>query len=309
MSTFDASDKARRLRSESLNRLEAFIYRIRDHLTDESFIAASNEKERDELQSKLHEASEWLYDGGSDAGIEELKARTKQLKDLVSPIEKRKEEAIKRPREIELLRDLLNQTKTLADVIAEQVEKSAQEASSAEHASVPTSTTDEFADLEDSTTSSSTSTITTKSTSAPELPKYEAEDVSSLIEAYRSVNEWLEGKITEQAKLSPHDDPVILSEDIAVKAKELNGVVTEILKKRIRVPPKPKSSAKSKTRSNKGKGGTSGKSTAMSSATAGGEEAAATKLPEGDSSSSEGNGKGDSTAKKVKSKGDGHDEL
>ncbi|KAI9789553.1 MAG: lumenal Hsp70 protein [Peltula sp. TS41687] len=324
LSALNESDKARRLRSESLNRLEAFIYRIRDLLTDEPFIAASNEKEREQLQNKLHDASEWLYDGGSDAGIEELKARTKQLKDLVHPIEKRKEEAIKRPKEIELLRDLLNQTKTLADVIAEQVEKSAAEkaSSSQEASTLPTSSTDDFADLEDSTTSSSTTatTTTTKPTTTPDLPNYQAEDVSSLIEVYQSVNEWLRAKVTEQDKLSPHEDPVILSEDLAAKAKELNRAVTEILQKRIRAPPpkaKSSSSAKAKTKSSKTKSSKtkSGKSTATSSSssflTGTGEKEEVTKIPEAEADSRrEENSQAEekSSRKKGKSNG-GHDEL
>lgn len=229
----------------------------------------------------------------------------KQLKDLVDPIERRRGEASKRPREIELLRDLLNQTKAFADVIAEQAEKSAGGASSVE-SSVPTSTTDDFADLEDSTTSSSSTSTSSSPSGTPELPEYTAEDVSSLTGAYKSVHEWLEAKLIEQDKLSPHDDPVILSEDIAAKAKELSRAVTEILQKRIRVPPKAKSSSKTKTKTNKAKGGSGKSGTSLTASTAREE---ATKRSQGGDSGSEENSKKDSTKKAKGSRKDNHDEL
>jgi hypothetical protein len=43
LAAFDASDKARRVREEVLNSLEAFTYRARDLVEDESFIAVSTQ--------------------------------------------------------------------------------------------------------------------------------------------------------------------------------------------------------------------------------------------------------------------------
>lgn len=275
MSAFDASDESRRVREDILNSLEAFIYRTRDLLTEESFVAASNNKDRDELETKLHEASDWLSDGGVDAGREDLKNRLQELRSLVGPVEKRREEAIKRPREVELLREALDQTKMLVEAIAKQVENSEEEAAAAAASAAAAATTtastsiDDFAELEDSTTSSST-TATASSSGLPTLPKYTAEDVSSLRASYNSIDGWLKAKLAEQEKLSPHDDPALLSADIAIKAKQLNKVVMEILQRQMRVPPKPKSSSKAKTKSKKTKSSAS-KSTATSRAA--GEEA------------------------------------
>ena len=270
-----------------MNTLEAFVYRARDLLTDESFIAASSAAERSKLQIKLHEASEWLSDDGADAGRKDLDARLKELRDIVSPVELRKEEAIKRPQEIKLLREAINQTRSLVNVVAEQVKRSDEAALSVsasvdEESIAATSTTDEFADLEDST-----STISTAVTPSPsvetELPAYTSEDVSSLTAVCQSVEDWLAKKIDEQAKLSAHEDPVILSEDIAVKAKELNKAVMDMLQKSIRVPPKPKPSGRARTKSSRGKDRTK-KSTSSTPAAREG----ATKSAEDKSNSGEG---------------------
>jgi hypoxia up-regulated 1 len=97
ISAFDDSDRSRRLREESLNQLEGFTYRARDMLDDAAFIAASTDVERASLEEKSKAASEWLYDDGADASREELKSRLKEMKDIVTPIERRKEDSATRP--------------------------------------------------------------------------------------------------------------------------------------------------------------------------------------------------------------------
>ena len=257
LASFDASDRSRKLREEALNTLEGYTYKARDLVEDESFIAASKDSERVQIQDKFKAASEWLYGEGADASRETLKERLKELRDLVDPIQKRREEASKRPQEVKSLMESLNQTKALIDLVKQESDKAAEAAASASAASVsleaeapstPTSTSvvdDGFADLEDepSTTPIESAAVT----NVPKIPAYTPEDLTELSRVHESVQNWLEEKLAEQDKLSLSDDPVILSSDLAAKSKELNRVVMEVIQKKMQIPPRPKSSGKSRT--------------------------------------------------------------
>ncbi|MCJ1421986.1 lumenal Hsp70 protein [Xylographa parallela] len=254
MSSFDASDRSRKLREEALNTLEGYTYKARDLLGDDGFIAASTEKQRSEIEEKFKAAGDWLYGDGADASREELKSRLKGLRDLVDPISKRKEEALKRPGDVKMLKESLEQTKGLIMMVKEQSEKAEKAAvassSSAAADAVLTPTTssivdDDFAGLEDD--QSSTSIASTSTTSIPEAPLYSPQDLADLSRTHESVQRWLDEKLIEQEKLSSFEDPVILTSDLATKSKELNKVVMDVLQKKMQVPPKLKSSSKSKT--------------------------------------------------------------
>ncbi|MCJ1436620.1 lumenal Hsp70 protein [Xylographa pallens] len=254
MSSFDASDRSRKLREEALNTLEGYTYKARDLLGDEGFIAASTEKQRSEIEEKFKAASDWLYGDGADASREELKSRLKGLRDVVDPISKRKEEALKRPGDVKMLKESLEQTKGLIMMVKEQsekVEKAAKASSSSAAADAMSTLTtssvvdEDFAGLDDDP--SSASIASTSTTSIPEAPLYSSEDLADLSRTHESVQRWLDEKLVEQAKLSPSEDPVILTSDLATKSKELNKVVMDVLQKKMQVPPKVKSSSKSKT--------------------------------------------------------------
>ena len=258
------------MREESLNTLEAFIYRARDQLTDESFIASSSDKERSQLEAKLGAASDWLYEDGADAARDELKARLKQLKDLVDPVEKRRHEAASRPRAVEFIRDALNQTQALVSAMQEHIDKASAEAasasaSSASSASSPfsssesaasapasdstASASDQSADLEDSSSSSTSTSTATAPSPSLDPPLYTAEDIADLQSSYDSIRRWLDTKLGEQGKLSAQDDPVILTSDIEAKSKELNRVVMNIVERQMRKPVKQKTSSSSSSSS------------------------------------------------------------
>ncbi|KAL8707070.1 MAG: hypothetical protein Q9225_007840, partial [Loekoesia sp. 1 TL-2023] len=111
LSAFDASDRSRIKREETLNTLEGFTYKARDLLEDEGFISASTETQRTEIEQKFKDASEWLYGEGADASRETLKARLDELHGLVDPVQKRKDEAVKRPDAIKSLQEALEQVK------------------------------------------------------------------------------------------------------------------------------------------------------------------------------------------------------
>ncbi|KAJ9165237.1 Actin-like ATPase domain-containing protein [Coniochaeta hoffmannii] len=250
---FEASDRSRRQREEILNQLEGFTYKVRDYLDNEEFVAAATAQEKETLEKKGLETSEWLYEEGPDASREELSARLKALRDIVNPIQKRIEEASKRPELIASLKDQLNSTKTFVENIKQQIEEyeafqaSASIASSASTASTNTETTtatpapsvDDFADLEDE---DSTMTSTTKSLdvddalkeAGPVPPLYTREDLKETEELHVSVLAWLEAKIVEQEKLGPTDDPVLLSKELTDKKEKLDKAGMDLAMKGVR---------------------------------------------------------------------------
>ena len=250
---FDKSDRSRVLREETLNNLEGYTYKIRDILEDEGFVAVSTLQQRDSIEEKSNDASMWLYGDGADANRELLKAKLDELRGLVAPIQKRKEEARKRPLQVQKLRDALAQANTMATVVQQQKEAQAladskaasdSEAAKSQTTKVPSTSTDDFADLDDETSTASSFTVS----AVPNMPApiYSEEDVNAILQKEDVVKKWLDEKLAEQDKLSATDDPVLLSSELSAKSEELNNLVMRLLTKQMKTPPKPK---KSKSRS------------------------------------------------------------
>lgn len=252
LKAFETSDRSRRQREEALNQLEGFTYKVRDLLDNEKFAQAATSAEKEALEKKGLETSEWLYEEGADASREELRSRLKALQEIVNPIQKRIEEASKRPELINSLKEQLNQTQTFVSTIKQQIEeyeqfKSAQIASSQSSTSTQTDTTTvtaapsavEFADLEDE---EAKSTTTTKSLEmddvlkerGPVPPLYTLDDLKETEELYASVSAWFEAKLVEQQALGPTDDPVLLSKDLAEKKDKLDKVGMDLAMKGVR---------------------------------------------------------------------------
>ncbi|TGJ86767.1 hypothetical protein E0Z10_g1984 [Xylaria hypoxylon] len=231
LKAFETSDKARRLREETLNQLEGFTYKVRDLLDSDAFVAASTSKERAKLEKKASDASDWVYGDGADAPQKELKLRLKTLKDLVAPIQKRIDESSKRPELINALKGSLNQTNTWIQTIKDQIHEaeayassvSASATSSTEAASsvteAPSQEAGDFGDLEDE--QATTSTTTAVEDYGPAPPLYTLEDMKELTELYDSIMSWLEEKIAQQDKLPETADPVLLVKEITEKTKKL----------------------------------------------------------------------------------------
>ena len=276
LTAFDASDRSRMLREEALNSLEAYTYKIRDILEDQSFMDVSIPAQRDEIEQKSNDASTWIYGDGADANQATLKARLDELRGLVNPILKRKDEVVKRPEEVQKFRDALLQATSMIELIKGQVaaqassesEKSAssssssstqseisENATSATDASETTTaaSSDDFADLDDETSTASTSTSTTSteasSSATPPLANYSQADLDSLAAKEASAKAWLEEKLAAQDKLSLHEPPAVLSTEIAAKNKELGDFVMNLVMRTIKMPKsssskKPKATAK-----------------------------------------------------------------
>jgi len=264
LAAFDDSDRSRKLREESLNQLEGFVYKVRDLLENEDFVAASTEQERAELESKSKDASDWIYSGGADAPRAELKSKLKEMKDIVTPIQVRKEEAVTRPEKLKALQDALNQTHQVIIGITEQISNetkahadfssSKSAASTAKTTPSPISTPEEFAGLEDDEPTTTTSAPVEEQTMDP--PVYTDADLIVPQSQYDTISVWLSEKLVEQEKLGPTDDPVMLSKDLEAKAKILTDIHVELIMKSMRKPFKssrstPKSKPKAKKTSKK----------------------------------------------------------
>lgn len=241
---FDDSDRSRRLREESLNQLEGFTYRARDMINDDSFIEVSTQAERSSLEEKARAASEWLYGDGADASREELKSKLKEMKDIVGPIEKRKEEASQRPAKIQSMKDSLNSTLVFIDSMKSQIKaveaissSAAEESSSSTTTAEPSSTTsNEFEGLEDEETTSSTTTSSKAQYSIPTMPQYTNEDLDEVLAIYDSISAWFVTKLAEQEALPPTADPVLLVAEIEAKSQELSTASMNVIMKAMKLP-------------------------------------------------------------------------
>jgi hypoxia up-regulated 1 len=244
-----------------LNQLEGFTYRAKDFLDNEDFIASSTEEERASLKSKAEAAGEWIYSEGRDATREELKAKLKEMKDIVAPIETRREEAAARPAQVKVLQEALNQTKQLIVGITGQIENdtklhsSFSASKSAAATATPSASVDDFAGLEDEDETATSSAPSEAETLTP--PTYTTEDLTVPQTLYDSISEWLTEKLAEQEKLPPTADPVILVRDIAAKVKQLQDAQMALVTKSMRrpyqskKPTKPKSTKSKKAKTSK----------------------------------------------------------
>ena len=75
LKAIDAEETSKRKREEARNTLEAYLYRLRDLLSDEDatapFVKCSQTSERKKLSEKVDETLVWLNDKGDDANTME----------------------------------------------------------------------------------------------------------------------------------------------------------------------------------------------------------------------------------------------
>ncbi|OAP59811.1 hypothetical protein AYL99_04813 [Fonsecaea erecta] len=250
LSQFDTSDRNAVLRAEALNTLEAFTYRARDYLGDDNFIAASSESVRTELEEQLSSISEWLYSDGLDAKLQDFKDKLKHLHDLVDPVLKRQEEAVKRPDAIKALKEGLENLNGMITMVEGSVKKAAEFAASsaseaAESATSSTSTSSSAVDVDDLDEDPYSSTSAGEATQTDEPPpikpyEYTNEDLAALTTKYEEVKKWLDEKLALQGKLGPHDDPALLVTELQSKGQELQKLVSDTIMKTIKMQEIPK---------------------------------------------------------------------
>ena len=282
LTAFDRSDKARVAREEALNVLESFTYYVRDFLTNEDYEALSTKAQRAEISKLLDKTREFM-DSPKDvskATKDTLMEKHDALKKLVDPIQKRRKEELARPDKVAALKNSLDQTQKLVDMIRAQLLQAAdakskaeefdasQSASASESADASATTpapSDDLADLEepDSAEAEPTS-IAPKYKDASDFSPYTDVDLTEISETFDSVSKWLADKEKAQAKLKPHEEPVLLVKDVEKKATELSEIMKDLLYKKMKAPPK---SSSKKAKSSKTKSSKKGKSKSSTTAT------------------------------------------
>ncbi|CAN9092853.1 unnamed protein product [Alternaria alternata] len=248
LAAFDSSDKSRRVREEVLNSLEAFTYRARDYIEDESFIGASTSAVRSTLETTLEAASEWMYSGGADADEKTLRSKLKELEDVVNPVLKRKDEASKRPDAIKELKDTIAHIKEVEQLVDGQIKtqsaessKSSEAVSKASADAAASPSTDPMDELDDEADAPAAPEIT-------EVPTVYTEDDLKTVQDYASkAQAWLDENEAKQSKLTPTDDPAFTVKDILAEKKKLDDVVMDMMMKKMKHFKPPTQSSKSKT--------------------------------------------------------------
>jgi hypoxia up-regulated 1 len=269
LTQFDTSDRNTALRAEALNTFEAFTYRAREYLGDDTFIAASSASERQALETQLASTSEWLDEEGADATVQDFKEKLQSLQRLVDPVLKRRDEASKRPDAIKALKDGLENLGGMIKMVEGNIQKAAEEASAKASSAASTATsgvaassslsTAEGDDLDEDPYSSSAAADAAVETDEPPVAKpyeYTPEDLSALTKKYDAVKVWLEEKLALQDKLGSSDDPVLLVSDLENKGQDVQKAVSDTILKTIKmqdIPRKPKAGKKAKSKSKKSK--------------------------------------------------------
>ncbi|WYZ36788.1 hypothetical protein EsH8_II_000294 [Colletotrichum jinshuiense] len=290
LAAFESSDKARRLREEALNQLEGFTYKVRDLLENEAFIAASTTKERATLEKKNSEASDWLYEDGADASREVLKKKYKELHDPVTKIQKRIEEAEKRPELVKALKEALNSTQSFVGTIKKQIDEyeewhaSASAESSSTSTETPSATpSSDLDDLEDDSASADKERKMEDvlKERGPVPPIYKREDVDTIDDLYEATAKWLKEMEKKQDGLSATDDPVLLIKDLQAKRDKLDKAGMDLAMKGVKdFEKKAKKASKSaSSKSKKTKSATTASTSSTASASSDESERSTTTVP------------------------------
>ena len=234
LKAFANSDKARFQREEALNQLEGYTYKVRDMLEDDGFIAASTEKERKELGEKSAFISEWLYDDGSDAPKEELKAKLKELQDIAIPIRTRLDESERRPEALEKLKESIRTTDMFLKSMREKIDEyEAWQEKKANEPAEPKKPASDFDGLEDDETKETTLEDALKE-DGPIPPLYKREELDEVEVVSNKVVEWLETHEKEQGSLPISVNPILLTKDIELQREKLEKLGRDLAMKGVK---------------------------------------------------------------------------
>uniref|UniRef100_A0A8C5EUK2 Hypoxia up-regulated protein 1 n=1 Tax=Gouania willdenowi TaxID=441366 RepID=A0A8C5EUK2_GOUWI len=101
-------DLAKHEREKTLNSLEAFIFETQDKMYQDDYQQVVSDEEKEQITTKLSEASEWMDEEGYSASTKQLKEKLSQLKSLCKDMFFRVEERRKWPERLAALNSLLN---------------------------------------------------------------------------------------------------------------------------------------------------------------------------------------------------------
>ena len=110
-------DKARMMLEESKNKVESYIYKIKNKLVDdeENFEKFAIKKHREEVRKLAEDAEEWLYEDGYNADLATMEDKYAELSVPFEKILLRISEATDRPAAIEALGKKLTEIEALME--------------------------------------------------------------------------------------------------------------------------------------------------------------------------------------------------
>jgi hypoxia up-regulated 1 len=237
-------------------------------LDDASFIEASTEAERKPLAALAESIGDWLYGEGTSATREVLRAKLGEMKAIVNPIERRKDEASKRPEQIKQMKESLEGGQSVINLVKEKIVEQADFLSSVALRPTPSETSTESSTTAEAEPSAETDGTEEDNTSAeaetktesseaplPTVPptSFTQEDLDVLVALHKSTNDWFTEKLAEQEALKVTDDPVLLVKDMAKKANEISQAGMELVMKGMKGPEPPKVSTSKTSKTKKPK--------------------------------------------------------
>lgn len=95
-------------RATALNNLESFVIDVQNKLYEDEFVQAATEEEVEKIRKSCTEASDWLYDEGSDADADTYEKKLGTLKALTKDLYIRVFEHRERPEALDALKSMLN---------------------------------------------------------------------------------------------------------------------------------------------------------------------------------------------------------
>jgi hypothetical protein len=109
------NDKERMMLEESKNKVESYIYRIKNKLADdeEAIAKVSTDKQRAECQKLSEDAEEWLYEDGYTADLATMEEKYYEISVPFEKIQLRVAEETARPEAMEKLKSKLTDVEAL----------------------------------------------------------------------------------------------------------------------------------------------------------------------------------------------------
>lgn len=108
-------ERERTRRETALNNLEAFVIDTQSKLEMKEYSECGTPDEIEKVMKACSEASEWLYDDGSDATAKEYEDKLSSLKKLTNGIYSRHWEHNERPEVLIAFKDVLNNSRTFLE--------------------------------------------------------------------------------------------------------------------------------------------------------------------------------------------------
>ncbi|GAA5804422.1 hypothetical protein HPULCUR_009915 [Helicostylum pulchrum] len=99
----DLLDSKKKLREETRNALETFVYRVQDFLYNDVVEVVATEAEIEKFREMLSEVSDWIYDEGEHADTHVYSSKLKELQSIEGPIQHRVKEYNAREENINLV--------------------------------------------------------------------------------------------------------------------------------------------------------------------------------------------------------------